>query len=187
MTPEFDYTPNLIGTGIVLRPLQASDFQSLYLAASDPLVWEQHPDSLRYTEAVFRKNYFDGAMASSGALAILDLPNREIIGSSRFYEWQPDKKEVAIGYTFLIRRHWGGATNAELKQLMLAHAFRRADRVWFHIGENNIRSRKAVEKIGGTYSHTEEKVLNGRPAVTAFYFVDRPAASQIQHAEDDTQ
>jgi RimJ/RimL family protein N-acetyltransferase len=177
VSADFDYTPDLIGTGIVLRPLVADDFAALYRAASDPLIWEQHPDRLRYTEAVFRKNYFDGAMASSGALAILDLPARELIGSSRFYEWDPDKREVAIGYTFLIRRHWGGNTNAELKQLMLNHAFRWADKVWFHVGDRNMRSRCAVEKIGGIYSHTEEKILNGKPAVTAFYAINRPASS----------
>lgn len=177
MNPDFDFTPNLIGTGIALQPLQPEDFQALYLAASDPLIWEQHPDSLRYTEDVFRKNYFEGAMASSGALAVLALPNRDLIGSSRFYEWNPDKREVAIGYTFLVRRHWGGTTNGELKQLMLAHAFRWADRVWFHVGEHNMRSRRAMEKIGGIHSHTADKVLNGRPAATAYYYIDKPGLS----------
>jgi RimJ/RimL family protein N-acetyltransferase len=180
MNPEFDFTPHLIGTGIALRPLLPEDFQALYLAASDPLVWEQHPDSLRYTEEVFRKNYFEGAMKSSGALAILELPSRDLIGSSRFYELDPDKREVAISYTFLVRRHWGGTTNGELKQLMLAHAFRWADRVWFHVGETNFRSRRAVEKIGGIHSHTEEKVLNGRTTVTAFYHIDKPVSATEQ-------
>ncbi|MBT8099655.1 MAG: GNAT family N-acetyltransferase, partial [Gammaproteobacteria bacterium] len=56
--------------------------------------------------------------------------------------------EIEIGWTFLARKYWGGNYNAEIKALMLQHAFRFVDTVVFWIGEENIRSRRAVEKIG---------------------------------------
>ena len=55
---------------------------------------------------------------------------------------------MAVGFTFLSRLHWGGKVNAEMNDLMLAHAFTWAKRVWFHVGIDNIRSQKAMEKIG---------------------------------------
>lgn len=42
----FDLQPTLIGSTITLRPLREADFDALHAAASDPLIWEQHPDPL---------------------------------------------------------------------------------------------------------------------------------------------
>ncbi len=170
----FDFAPNLEGATIRLRPLVAGDFEALHAAAADPLIWEQHPDPLRYQRDVFMSNVFEGAL-KQGALVIEDKATGLVIGTSRFYHWQPETREVAIGFTFLARSHWGGSTNGELKALMLAHAFQRADTVWFHIAVDNWRSRKAMEKIGGRFDHAEDMVVNGRPPVTtALYRIDAP-------------
>ena len=174
MTTEFEWTPRLQGDTLRLRPLVESDFAALYAAAADPLIWAQHPDPERYREEIFRANVFAGALRQ-GALIIEDRTSGNVIGTSRFYDWTPDTREVAIGFTFLARSHWGGATNGELKSLMLAHAFRWADTVWFHIGVDNVRSRKAMEKIGGQLSHIADMSVNGRPAVpTAYYCIKAP-------------
>jgi RimJ/RimL family protein N-acetyltransferase len=55
---------------------------------------------------------------------------------------------VEIGWTFLARSHWGGRYNGEMKTLMLRHAFRFVGTVIFVIGTRNLRSQRAVEKIG---------------------------------------
>ena len=178
MNGGFDLQPSMIGTRIGLRPLISNDWESLYMAASDPLIWEQHPDPERFQKEVFRRNFFEGALSSCSAFVVYDLRTQEVIGSTRYYDWSPARREVAIGYTFLIRRYWGGITNAEMKQLMLEHAFRWAEKVWFHIGPDNQRSRRAVEKIGAIYSHTESKILNGTARATAFYFIDRASATK---------
>jgi RimJ/RimL family protein N-acetyltransferase len=120
---------------------------------------------------VFKASFWDSAAQGNGALLITDKATGEVIGSSRFYDWKPDSGEVVIGFTFLVRRRWGDGTNRELKQLMLAHAFKRAMRVWFHIGRDNLRSRQAIEKIGATFSHEITAGLNG---VTAHYRLDAP-------------
>jgi len=141
-------SPVLKGQLVELRPLVAGDFQSLYAVASDPLIWEQHPVRNRYTEAVFTE-FFREALDSGGALIAIDSKDRRVIGSSRFHGYDAEKSEIEIGWTFLARSHWGGAYNGEMKRLMLAHAFQFVASVVLLVGPGNLRSQRAVEKIGG--------------------------------------
>lgn len=135
---------------IEIRPLTQEDFDALFAAASDPHIWEQHPEHDRYKREVFQK-FFDGAIASKGAFAVIDRASGRIIGSSRYCNLHPVERQVEIGWTFLQRAFWGGSYNGELKSLMLRHAFRFVDRVVFVVGENNLRSQKALQKIGARF------------------------------------
>lgn len=169
---DTDQQPTLRGATLLLRPLCAADFDALYAVAADPLVWAQHPEPLRYQRDVFARNFFAGALASGSALVVIDTASGAVIGSSRYYDLDPARREVAIGYTFLARSHWGGASNREMKRLMLDHAFRWAEVVWFHVGSNNLRSRKAVEKIGARLDHEGHKEAGGVVHDYAFYRID---------------
>ena len=144
---DFDLQPTLQGRLIDVRPLQSDDFEPLFTAASDPLIWEQHPERDRYKREVFQR-FFDGAIESKGAFAVIDRASGRIIGSSRYCNLNPAEREVEIGFTFLQRAFWGGTYNGELKALMLDHAFQFVDRVLFVVGETNLRSQKALQKIG---------------------------------------
>ena len=144
---DFDLQPTLEGERVRLRPLLVEDFEALYSVASDPLIWEQHPEPLRYQHDVFQK-FFDGAMESKGAFAAVEVVSGKIIGSSRYYDYHPAQREAKIGYTFVSREYWGQGYNPEMKKLMLDHAFRFVDRVLFEIGETNIRSQTAIRRIG---------------------------------------
>ena len=144
----FDLQPNLTGELVRLRPLRPEDWDHLYVVASDPLIWEQHPVTERYREDVFRA-FFREALDSGGALIVIDSKDGHVIGSSRFHGYDNDKSEIEIGWTFLARSHWGGIYNGEMKQLMLGHAFRFVKSVIFLVGPQNLRSQRAVERIGG--------------------------------------
>ena len=146
--PKPDFQPTLTGETTIVRPLQAQDWPGMFHAASDPLIWELHPVRDRYTEPVFRE-FFDGGLASGMAFAILHRGTNAIIGSSRYHGHDPQAGEIEIGWTFLVRDHWGGTTNREVKRLMLDHAFAFAETVVFWVGTENWRSRRAMEKIGG--------------------------------------
>ena len=150
----FELQPTLKSEILELRPLLADDFESLYAVASDPLLWEQHPNSDRYKLDVFRK-FFDEAMESDGALIALDRKDDQVIGSSRFHCYDLVRSEIEIGWTFLARSHWGGVYNGEMKRLMLSHAFKFVDNVLFFVGSTNLRSQRAVEKIGGVRAGTK--------------------------------
>src|SRR5262245_9568322 len=80
--PHFDLQPTLEGESILLTPLKPDDFESLYAVASDPLIWEQHPEPTRYQRGVF-EGFFAGAIASGGALLVTDKTLGKVIGSSR--------------------------------------------------------------------------------------------------------
>ena len=149
----FDRQPTLVGELVELRPLRPDDFDALFRVASDPLIWEQHPERTRYQESTFR-TFFQDALDSGGALIVLDRQTGEIIGSSRYHGYDPDRRVVEIGWTFLARAYWGGRYNGEMKRLMLEHAFPWVTRVIFVIGPDNRRSQRAVEKIGGVRSET---------------------------------
>jgi RimJ/RimL family protein N-acetyltransferase len=147
---EFDPQPSLRGSLIELRPLRLEDFEALFQAASDPLIWEQHPERDRYKREVFQR-FFDGAIESKGALVVVDLRSGQIIGSSRYCGYNSARREVEIGWTFLERAFWGGLYNRELKSLMLDHAFRFVHRVLFRVAEDNLRSQRALQKVGAQF------------------------------------
>ncbi len=171
---SFDLQPNLKGELIELRPLRPEDWDDLFAVASDPLIWEQHPESDRYKEDVF-KIFFREALESGGAFVIIDKKSQQIIGSTRFYGYDPEKSEIEIGWTFLARKYWGGRYNAEMKQLMLAHAFQFVENVVFFVGENNIRSQKAMEKISATRNGIVKRVYgNHPPALNVKYAIKKP-------------
>jgi RimJ/RimL family protein N-acetyltransferase len=143
----FDFQPTLRGTLVELRPLCAEDEQALFSVASDPLIWEQHPVRDRYKPEVFTA-FFRESLASGGALTVRDCKTGNVIGSSRFHGYNSQASEVEIGWTFLARPYWGGTYNREMKRLMLRHAFRFVKRVVFLIGPQNIRSQRAIERLG---------------------------------------
>ena len=166
--------PTLEGERLLLRPLRADDWDALFAAASDPQIWEVHPANDRWQEPVFRA-FFDDALANGGALAVIDKASGAIIGSSRFQNHDPaDGGSVEIGWTFLARSHWGGSYNAEMKRLMLAHALREVERAVFRVGETNLRSRGAMENIGGRLTERIDITeLPSGPARHVIYEIDR--------------
>lgn len=169
-----DRQPVLSGERLLLRPLTEADWDGLWAVAADRELWALHPSHDRWQEPVFRA-FFADALAKGGALAVVDKRTGEIVGSSRFQDYDPaDGGSVEIGWTFLARRLWGSGLNAELKRLMLAHAFRHVERVLFKVGADNIVSRKAMARIGGRLRDErwfEERA--GRPVEHVLYEITR--------------
>jgi N-acetyltransferase len=170
---SFDLQPNLKGELIELRPLAPADWNDLFAVASDPLIWEQHPESDRYKEEVF-KVFFREALESGGAFVVIDKKSQQIIGSTRYYGYDPEKSEIEIGWTFLTRKYWGGRYNREMKKLMLAHAFTFVENVVFFVGEKNFRSQKAMEKIGVIRNGMVTRAYgNHPPALNVKYLIKK--------------
>jgi RimJ/RimL family protein N-acetyltransferase len=168
---SFDRQPHLHAERLHLRPMQASDWAGLHAVARDPLLWAQHPAPTRWQEPVFRA-YFEQGLASGGALVAIDPADGRIIGASRYGFDRADEDEVEIGSTFLARGYWGGETNAVLKWLMVGHALRHLQRTIFVVGENNLRSRRALQKIGAELTARSIDAPQGRHVV---YAIDRGA------------
>jgi RimJ/RimL family protein N-acetyltransferase len=165
----FELQPILENEFVKIQPLQQSDFEILYRVARDPLIWEQHPNKDRYKRPVF-ETFFNGAMESGGAFLVLDKKTNEVIGSSRFYDMDITKKHILIGYTFFARSHWGSIYNPSLKSLMINHAFQFMDCVNFHIGGDNIRSQRAILKLGASKVGELEVAYYGEPVKLNFVY-----------------
>ncbi len=142
-----DLQPLLENEFILARPLKEEDFELLYSVASDPLIWDQHPNKNRYQKSEFQ-NFFKGAMDSLGAYIVFNKESGEAIGGSRFYGWNPKDASILIGYTFFARDQWGKNNNKYLKTLMIDHAFTFAEKIIFHIGATSLRSQKSIVKFG---------------------------------------
>ncbi len=174
----FDFQPTLTGGGVILRPLVVDDWEALFAVARDPLIWAGHPAHDRWQEPVFR-TFFAEAIAGGKALAVLDAASGAAIGTSRFDLARAGAGEVEIGWTFLARSHWGGETNRAVKARMIAHALKTPapagfDRAIFLVGDTNLRSRRALEKIGAVLTDRVDRAeMAGREVRHVVYAVDR--------------
>ena len=167
-----DWQPTLHNERLLLRPIRTDDLDALHAAASDPLIWEQHSERDRHERPVFER-FFAAALACRGGLVAVEQDTGRLIGSSRFYDWNPEDRSVVIGYTFLERRHWGKGTNRRMKRLMLDHAFRWARTVRFHVSPGNVRSQRALEGIGATLRDRQQVLVGGVPSPRLIYAVER--------------
>lgn len=151
-----DLQPHLKGELVELRPLCEEDFDALFAVASDPLIWEQHPQHDRYKKEVFKVFFREamdagksvGGRTSGGAFLVIDRKDDCVIGTTQYHGYDEEKSEIEIGWTFLARSHWGGVYNREMKHLLLLHIFKFVNSVIFLIGPDNIRSQRAIEKLG---------------------------------------
>lgn len=176
---HFDLQPTLENDLIKIVPLKEADFEALYAVASDPLIWEQHPNKDRYQRPVFQ-NFFKGAIESQGAFIVYEKETGKVVGSSRYYELDEENNSVAVGYTFIGRDFWGKGHNRALKTLMLDYAFQFVDKVILHIGATNFRSQKATEKLGATKVGELEVAYYGEPAKWNFiYQIDKAKWNRI--------
>ncbi len=167
-----NWQPTLVGERVRVRPVRESDRDAMHAAASDPEVWAQHSERNRHERPAFDR-FFDGALACAGGLAIEDAASGRIVGCTRYYDWNPGDRSVVIGYTFLERARWGDGTNREAKRLMLDHAFRWARTAWFHVSPGNLRSQRALDKIGARRDREELVPVGGVPSPRVIYRLDK--------------
>lgn len=150
----FNAQPILSGGDIQVRPLTEGDEDALAQAASDPSIWEGHPNKERYRRGIFAA-YFDFLLQTKSGVIIIDTSTNEVIGCSAFYTDTNAPSRLSIGFTFLTRAHWGGATNYIVKRLMLNHIFKSTSEAWFHISLGNLRSQAATRKLGAVFMHED--------------------------------
>jgi N-acetyltransferase len=157
----------LVGRHIRLEPIAHTHAEGLALASSgDPMLyqWSVVP---RGKDAVVK--YIDTALAGQAvgktlAFATVRIADGAVIGSTRFFDvefWDWPEKHARhgralpdvceIGHTWLTHSAIRTAANGEAKFLMLSHAFEKWGvlRICLHTDVRNIRSQKAIERIGG--------------------------------------
>lgn len=176
---KLDTSITLSDDVLELAPMTSEHYSALFEAASDPLIWAGHPAKERYKEAVF-KPYFEGLLDAGGTYVVREKKTQRLIGCSRYYVSEDALADVAIGFTFLTRDHWGGTTNYRLKTIMFEHAFGVHDRVWLHIAPNNIRSQKAAGKLGALHMPDVEITLLGQKSKNFAYLINKASWSNVK-------
>ena len=170
---QFNIQPTLENEQIILYPLKEDDFNALYDVASDPLIWEQHPNKDRWKKEVFQ-SFFDGALQSKGAFKIVSKETGEVMGSTRFYDYNPADNSIFIGYTFYGRKYWGKGLNQSVKRMMLEYLFQYVSAVYFHIGAQNVRSQIAIGRIGARKTGEQEVTYFGeKPKLNFVYVIEK--------------
>ena len=173
MSMHFSIQPILENENFKLIPLKENDFERLFEVASDPKVWEQHPNKDRYKREVF-ENFFKGALESKGAFLIIDKQSSEVLGSTRFYDFNEEKNSILIGYTFYGTKFWGKNINASVKKMMLDYIFQFVEKVIFHVGKDNIRSIKAMTKLGAeNLGETEVAYFGETPKINVVFQIKK--------------
>ena len=169
----------LKGNIVELIPLEEKHFDELYLAASDAELWKFIPTDCSDKEK-FRTTYLHAlAEREKGnhyPFVIYHKESKKIIGSTRLFDIVENDRKLEIGWTWIVKEHWGTKVNFECKLLLLTFCFEKlkAIRVQLKTDQNNIRSRKAIEKIGGRFEGILRKDRikdNGIPRSSAYYSI----------------
>lgn len=169
----------LTGELVQLVPLTSAHFEELYLAASDKKLWELIPTDCSERENFDKAYHFALSERDKGnqyPFVILHKETQQLIGSTRFFEIYPADKKLEIGWTWIITKYWGTEINLECKLLMLEFCFDslQTRRVQFKTDETNIRSRKAIEKLGARFEGVlrKDKIKsNGASRSAAYYSI----------------
>ena len=170
---KFSIQPKLENDSLQLLPLAESDFERLFNVASDPEVWAMHPNKERYKRDVFQ-NFFKGALQSKGAFLIIDKETTAVLGSTRFYDYDENDESILIGYTFYGTKFWGKNINASVKKMMLDYIFQFVEKVIFHVGKDNIRSIKAMTKLGAeNLGETEVAYFGATPKINVVFQIKK--------------
>lgn len=170
---DFSVQTILANENFKLIPLQENDFERLYDVASDPKVWEQHPNKERYKREVF-ENFFKGAIESKGAFLVVSKDSGEVLGCTRFYDFDEENSSILVGYTFYGRNSWGKNVNPQIKKVMLDYIFQYVETVIFHVGKDNIRSQIAMERLGAEKMREEEIAYFGElPKINVVYEIKK--------------
>lgn len=149
----------LKGSNIDLISLEREYILQLEAAAKDERIWEHYVVNCSGHE-IFNETYNEAlAERDKGTqfpFVIFHKNDNKIIGSTRFLDIQPANRKLEIGWTWLHPDYWSTFVNTECKLLLLTYCFEKLKtvRVQFRTDENNLRSKKAIEKIGGRYEGT---------------------------------
>lgn len=150
-------TSLLRGKYVYLEQLQPHHVQELKQLAKNDRIWEYTKTLLvtdsydaqfdKYINTAFDAKFMMGQVS----FVIHETSTNRIIGMTRYYKLEPAHKRLSIGFTWYVPHVWGKVHNKECKLLLVQYAFETMgfQRVEFEVAHQNIRSQKAVEKIGG--------------------------------------
>lgn len=146
----------LAGKTIDLIPMSRTHFPDLRILSGDKRIWQHYAydgsDPLRF-QRVLDSAIDEYEKGTQCPFVIFHKDEQKLIGSTRFLGMERLHRKLEIGSTWMHPDYWGSPINLECKLLLLTFCFETLHtmRVQFKTDENNTRSRKAIEKIGGSF------------------------------------
>jgi len=156
MSNRIQYPITLTGQTVELISLDKTHFAELEVLAREKRIWEFYPFDVTTSEkflTAFETALVEREKGNQFPFVIVHKQHRKIIGSTRYIDIQPRHKKLEIGWTWLHPDYWATEVNLECKLLQLTHCFEtlQLSRVQLKTDENNLRSRKAIQKIGAQF------------------------------------
>jgi RimJ/RimL family protein N-acetyltransferase len=170
----------LEGKRAKLIPLEESHIEELYEAGMDNGIWTYYTFRKIGSLDEFRNFIFSPVAPAENSdylgFTIINKETGKIAGSTCFLDISHKNSSMEIGRTWLSPVLWGTGFNEECKYLLLKHCFEdlKAVRVFFKTDETNIRSRKALEKIGAKFEGVWRKHMireDGTFRTSAYYSI----------------
>lgn len=169
----------LQGQSVDLLPLEAEHFDTLYAAASDKRIWEFYTGDWSVHETflkVYNGSLKNREKGKEYPFVIYHKSSQKIIGSTRFLDIVPYDNRLEIGGTWLMPEYWATTINFDCKLSLLTYCFEtlKTKRVQLKTQHDNLRSRKAIEKIGGIYEGIIRKHMlkdDGTYRSSAYYSI----------------
>ncbi|MEU1605105.1 GNAT family N-acetyltransferase [Micromonospora matsumotoense] len=154
-SPWWEPVP-LHGAHVLLEPLAPAHADELFAATAEPEVWAHLGEPLPADPAAMRAVVAAALAARHGGERVPWVQRcartGAVVGTTSYYEIDPERRSVAIGYTWLGRPWWRSGVNTEAKLLLLGRAFDTlgAVRVVWHTDIRNTRSQAAIARLGAT-------------------------------------
>jgi aminoglycoside 6-adenylyltransferase len=146
----------LKGNTIALIPVEEKYLEELLSFSANPVIWKHLPREIYSREDMLQWYYQakeDEAAGKAIPFLIQDIQTLEIMGSTRILDLDDANRKAEIGWTWINPKYFGTKVNAEAKLLLLDYAFTklRLNRIQFRADERNIRSQRAILKIGASF------------------------------------
>lgn len=179
MTNWISHPQTLSGNVVELISMTPERFPELIALANDKRIWEHYAydgtDPVKF-RSVLATALTDMEKGLQFPFVIFHKAEKRAIGGTRFMDIQFPHRKLEIGSTWLHPDYWGTAVNFECKLLLLTFCFESLNtlRVQLKTDENNIRSRKAIEKIGGQFEGIFRNDMlrdNGTHRNSAYYSI----------------
>jgi len=173
------YPTTLTGQTVHLISLERTHFAELEALSKDKRIWEFYPFDVSGSEkfmSTFENALTEREKGNQFPFVIFHKQQNRLIGSTRYLDIQRQHKKLEIGWTWLHPDYWATEVNLECKLLLLTHCFEelKTIRVQLKSDENNLRSRKAIEKIGARFEGILRNDMikdNGTKRNSAYYSI----------------
>ncbi len=156
---QANLSPTLENEYVLLAPLVLENYEKLIPVASQEKLVQYSPSNIYTPDSLL--NYVEIALeqkerTTSIPFIVFDKTRQQYAGSTRYMNIHWKNKVLEIGSTWIGREFQGSGLNTQMKHLMINHAFDEMnfEKIEFRIDERNMRSRKAVEKLGGVLEGT---------------------------------